>query len=347
MAPKKSQKNNSSRVGAFFKKTWRVIALRRRNFLERRPHRSFRKTYRRDIPKYAPLPGYVAFTSYVIGVVKKYRSAIATFLLLHVVIGTLLVGMASQENYQILNESFETLGKDVLGGDVDTVTQTLALFGAAATGMLGDPLSEVQQLYLVLLGLFSWLAVVWYLRQRMAGADVKVRDALYNSGAPFLSTFIVALLLAIQLVPGALGILLYTAADSAGILKGGVEAMIFATVALLLCILSLYWATSSFFAGLIVTIPGTYPMAAMKMAGDLVIGRRLLILLRLLWLGLALLVTWAVILIPTILISGQIAVDWLPLVPLTIQLLTAWSVLFSAVYIYLLYRRMIDEPAHE
>ncbi|MBC7746632.1 hypothetical protein H7Y40_01475 [Pedobacter sp.] len=344
MAKKKVIKKSAPTKGGFLKKTVASLSIRRQSFLDRRPHRSLRRTKRRDLPKHVPLPGYFSFTKYVMKTIQLYRKGFAIFLVLYIIVGSLLVGIASQENYKALTDSFGTLGQELIGGNVDTATQTLALFGAAISGGLADPLTEAQQVYLVLLGMFTWLAVVWYLRHRLSGTIVKVRDALYNSGGPFLSSLIIAFFMVVQLVPGAVGILIYSMAASSGIIDGGIESMLFATIALLLCVLSLYWVASSFFAALIVTIPGTYPLVAMKMAGDIVLGRRLSVMLRLLWLGLALLIAWALVLIPAILIAGWINTVWLPIVPVVIQILSAGSVLVGATYIYLLYRKMIDEP---
>lgn len=315
------------------------------NFLERRPHRSFKPTPRRDLPKYPSLPGYVAFTTYCLKVTKQYRGALSGLLLLYVVATVALVGLTSQSQYVELTDSFSELTPELFGGKFEAGEKAFGLFAAAVTGGLNEPLGEVQQLYLALLGIISWLTVVWYLRYRLNGNDITLRDALYNSGSPFVATVVIALFIVLQSIPAALAVIAYSSALGAGALTGGVESMVFAVAAGLLVILSLYWVTSSFFSAIIVTIPGTYPMQAIKMGGDLVLGRRLSIMLRLLWLALILLLLWAVVLIPAILLADAIKVDWLPLVPVTIQLLSAASVIFGAVYVYLLYRKMIDEPA--
>lgn len=321
------------------------IQTRFTDFLQRRPHRSFRRTLRRDVPKHSPLPGYVAFTVYCIKTVKQYKGALLSLLVLYVISSIVLVGLTSQSQYVELTDSFSELTPDLFGGQFDAGEKALGLFAAAVTGGLNEPLGEVQQLYMALLSIFSWLAVVWYLRHRLSGNHITLRDALYNSGSPFISTLAIALLIVLQAVPAALAIIAYSSAIGAGALSGGVESMIFAVAAGLLTILSLYWVTSSFFSAIIVTIPGTYPMQAIRMGGDIVIGRRLSVMLRLLWLVLLLLVMWALILIPVILIDDKLGVNWLPLVPVTLQLLSAASVVFGAVYVYLLYRKMIDEPS--
>ena len=113
----------------------------------------------------------------------------------------------------------------------------------------------------------------------------------------------------------------------------------------LIGLLSLYWMTSSFIAMIIVTLPGMYPFTALKTAGDLVVGRRLRIMLRLAWLVVGILPTWAIVLIPMIFIQGSLKIDWLPLVPMTALVMGSMTVLWAAVYIYLLYRKLIDDEA--
>ena len=133
-------------------------------------------------------------------------------------------------------------------------------------------------------------------------------------------------------------------------LSGGVVAMVFSIVALLLVTLSLYWITSSLIALTVVTLPGMYPFQALKTAGDLVIGRRLRILLRWLWLAIIILVVWALVMIPVILFDTWLkglfpAITWLPIVPTILLLMSSFTVLFAATYIYLLYRRVVEDDA--
>lgn len=329
----------------FVLKPYAQTKRRVQNFLKRRPHRSFRPTDRRDMPKFAPLPSNIFFTAEVFGLMRRNKRAFASFTALYVVLYTLLAGISSQDGYKTLSDSIKDFGPSVVGGEVDKATQTLTLFGAAVMGALNDPLTESQQVYIGFLGIFSWLTIVWYLRHKLAGAHVKIRDALYSGGAPFLSTAILGLVLLVQSVPGALAVIVYMAVVAGGTVTGGIESMMFAIATGLLVLLSLYWMTSTLLAMVIVTIPGTYPMRALSLAGDVVIGRRVTVLIRLLWVFFILLLVWACILVPTILIADALPWDWLPVVPVVLQILTGWSFLFFATYTYLLYRRMIDDPA--
>ena len=327
------------------KRPYERIRYRIKHFLKRRPHRSFRKTYKRDMPKLTPLPSNIFFTAEVFGIMRRNKRVFATFVLLYVIMYSVLGGVSSEDGYKMLSEGLKTFAPSVVDGQMGQAAQTITLFGAAITGALNDPLTEGQQIYIGFLGLFTWLTIVWYLRHRLAGAKVKIRDALYNGGAPMLSSTVLAIVLLFQSIPGVAAITVYFTLLSSGVVSGGIESMMFAMAALLFVVLSLYWMSSTLLAMVIVTLPGTYPMKALSIAGDVVIGRRLTLLVRSLWLLFVLLMVWVFVLIPMILIADYIPWKWLPIVPITIQILTGFSFLFFATYVYLLYRRMIDEPA--
>jgi len=317
---------------------YRAKALR-----ARRPHKSFQLTRRRDIPKHPPLPGFFSFTASVFKFIRSNLKVFSIMLAVYLIASILLIGVMQFQQYQYLRELLDAVDPAVVGSQWPILSRGLGMFGTAITGGLNSSLGETQQLYLGLIYLVSWLVVVWWLRQRLADNVVRVRDALYNGCAPFISTLLILLLMIAQALPGALSVYAFSMSTQMGI--EGAGAMLLAILGVLLALLSLYWLTSSVFALLIVTLPGTYPMMAIRSASDLAVGRRLSLMLRLLWVALLVLIIWAVILIPIILLDNWINVSWSPLVPLFVQILSGVSLLFSTTYIYLLYRRMIDEPA--
>lgn len=319
---------------------------RAQDLIARRPHRSFRKTSKRAMPYVAPLPGYWAFTKQTFRTVKRFSRSFLIFGALFVIVNLLVIGFVQQENYQFFSETIGTLSSEIAGGDFGKVAQGATLFGIAISGGLNGQLSEVQQLILGFTGILMWLCIVWFLRHRLQGSAVNVRDALYNSTSPLLPMIIISLVALVQLLPAAIGFIVYSVAQSAGV-TGGVELMMFSIAGILLVLLSLYWMVGTFIAGIIITIPGTYPFKALSLAGDIVIGRRMQILLRILWLTVLALVIWVVVLLPTILLSGWINISWLPLVQIVLQVLSAATMIFTVTYIYLLYRRMLDEPSHD
>ena len=123
--------------------------------------------------------------------------------------------------------------------------------------------------------------------------------------------------------------------------------MLFWIAAGLLALLSLYWITSSILALIIVTLPGMYPYRAIKTAGDLILGRRIKILIRWLWMALVVVVSWAVVVIPVILldmwlVSAWPGLQWLPLVPFTIVVMGAVTAIWVSAYAYIVYRKVVE-----
>ncbi|MDB5162760.1 MAG: hypothetical protein JWO54_958 [Candidatus Saccharibacteria bacterium] len=321
-----------------------------KNFLSRRPHRSLKLTRRRDYVRKLELPGYIAFTHYVTKTVWSYKKLFLGLAALYLVLFTLLVGLASQESFTTLSESLMQTDESSEEGDFSPIAQAGALFYAIATVGLTEAPTEAQQVYTVLLGLLVWLTTVWLLRNKLAGHKVRLRDGLYNSGSPILPLFLVGLVLVVQLVPILIAFIAYGAANNSGLLESGVESMLFWIVASLLGLLSLFWVTSTLFAMIIVTLPGMFPVKALRSAGDLVLGRRIRILLRWLWMSLVVLVFWSIILIPMILLDLWLNSIWpvfsnVPLIPIVLAMLGTISIIWVSSYVYLLYRKVVDEHA--
>ena len=196
-------------------------------YKENRTHRSFRITKRRDYVRVLELPGLIAFTHGVNKTLWQYRK---TFLILGLIYSALtiaLVGIGSQETYTTLTDTLSETGSEIFQGNVGQLGQAALLFVTIGTTGLTGTLSEGQQIYAGILALMAWLTTVWLLRNLLAGHKVRVRDGLYNAGAPIISTFLVALLLVVQLLPIGLAIIGYTAATTSGLLDGGIEAALF------------------------------------------------------------------------------------------------------------------------
>jgi hypothetical protein len=259
--------------------------------------------------------------------------------------------MASQDSFSTLVSTINSTGGNLFSGFWGGIGSASLLFLSSVSGSL-QSLSEAQQVYSGLIIIMGWLTVVWLLRNILAGHKVKVRDGVYNAGAPIIPTLMIVLLAFVQLLPFALALIGYSAASSTGLLNGGVEAMLFWIFAALMTGLSLYWVTSTFFALIIVTLPGMYPYKAIRVAGDLVVGRRLRVLMRLLWMALVVALTWIIVMIPLILFDGWIkglwpTVNWLPIVPIMLLILNTFTVIWVSSYVYLLYRKVVDDDGSQ
>jgi hypothetical protein len=261
-----------------------------------------------------------------------------------------LVGLASQDTYTTLSNTLRDTSGDIFKGSWGEIGKASLLFASTVTGSLASNPTEAQQIYAGLIVLLIWLTTVWLLRAIKAGQRPRFRDGLYNAGAPIVPTVAVSFVLIIQLLPVALAVIAFSAATSSGFLQGGVEGMLFTVVASLLVVLSVYWVTSTLIALTVVTLPGMYPMQALKTAGDLVIGRRLRILYRWLWLASLVVASWIIVMVPVILLDTWLksllpAIQWLPIVPIVLLMMSSLTVLFVAAYVYLLYRRIVEDDA--
>lgn len=328
-----------------------AVSARRARYLLRRPHRSFQLTRRRDYTRSLKVPGYFAFTFEVGGMLWRHKWTFlllcATFLFLTVAFGLL----GSEDTYSQIQELLSVTQPDGLfQGAIGEVGKAgLVLLSVTTSGLSGQ-LTEAQKIAASFFSLYVWLTVVWLLRNIMTGKRIKLRDGLYNAGAPILPTFLLFLVLLIQLVPMALVIIVASAGWQSGFIQEGAASMAAGLGLTLVVVASLYWVVSTFFALVIVTLPGMYPFRALTIAGDLVIGRRLRLVYRIVWLFLTIISWWVVIMIPIILLDSFLKskfeqIVWMPVVPMFALIMTTFTIVWTASYVYLLYRKVVDDDA--
>lgn len=321
-----------------------VVSMKRAAFLARRPHRSFRRTRRRDYVRSLKLPGYWAFSAQVLRLLQDHKATFWLLVVLYALVILLVGGLANQSAYNEAVDILKSTAEENVG--IGGFLQAGLLVGS--TFLTPGQITPEQQIYLSVSGLFVWLTVVWLLRGFMAGRAVKLRDGLYRSGAPIVSTGLVSMVALVQLTPVFVAILVYTGLTAGGYLSEGFSMMIFWLFAVACAVLSLYWLTATFLALVIITIPGIYPMRAIKAAGDLVVGRRIRVLYRLLWLAMLLVVAWFVTMAPLIALESGLkasipALEAVPFVPIAATFMMSLSVVWAAAYVYTLYRRMLDD----
>ena len=277
---------------------------------------------------------------------KLFGGLMLSYFLIALAIG----GFGQQEAYDNLSGALSETGGELFEGNLGKISEAGVLLTTAIATGLTPNVTEAQSVLGGLVVFFTWLATVWALRNVMAGRSVKVREAIYSSGSPVVSTMLVAFVLVLQLVPFALAVLVYNAAIYSEFISGGVEEMLLWIGLILLGVLSLYWITSTIFALVVVTLPGMYPMQAIRTAGDLVIGRRLRVLYRIIWVALLTIIAWLVIMIPIIMFDAWIkqilpAISWVPLIPVILLLMSSVTIVWLAAYIYMLYRKVVDDDA--
>lgn len=329
---------------------FRIIRRRMQKFLARRPHRSFRRTRRRDYVRSLKLPGYIAFTFSVFRQLKDHGRTFLGLAVIGVILTALLTNVASQDTYTQLNQTLKETGGELFSGNWGQLGKATVLLAGGVTGAFEGSPSDAQVIFSVLIGIVLWLTTIWLLRSYIADQKAKLRDGLYNSGAPLLPMILVSFLIILQLIPAALAAVGFSAGVASGLLNSGIEAMLFWVAAALLVALSCYWLTGTLFALVVATLPGMYPMRAVMIAGDLVVGRRLRIMLRLFWLVLTIVLGWMFIMVPTILLDLSLksaipALEWLPTIPFALLVMGAGTTIWASAYIYMLYRKVVDDDA--
>lgn len=196
--------------------------------------------------------------------------------------------------------------------------------------------SETVGVFGVIIMLVLWLVTIFLVRHIMAGHRVGLRDGLYNAMTPLISTLVVFIVIAVQCLPLILLVIAYSAALKTDFLATPFYALVFFVFAILMILTSGYLLTGSLMALVAVTAPGLYPMKALNTASEMMMGRRMRFILRLLILIVMLAIIWAVILVPLSFVGVPVEV-----LSVMVIVLMCCSCVYAAVYLYLYYRWMI------
>lgn len=222
---------------------------------------------------------------------------------------------------------------DELGGPGSQTFKTLTLAGVALASS-GQASRDVNTIYGLVLFIVVSLAIIWALRHIFADKKFLIRDAYYRGMTPFVTYALMLLLIAIQLLPFALGGLLYALVQSQGIVVSGGEGLLFFILWIVLALLSGFFITNSLMASYAVTLPGMYPWAALKAAKELVAHRRWVVLRKALFLPVLLAALFFVLFL-----------FWIAIMPSTalwfIDISLVLAVPISHTYFYQLYRSLV------
>lgn len=313
-----------------------------------RLHKSFRRSYREDYARELELPGLTQHAVETFSQIFKNWRLFLPLLVVVVILNIALVGLLSEDTYKKFQSAFDATNANLASGKVGSVAKAgLLLISTVTTGGLSNGMTEVQQVFAVFLAVLLWLVTIYILRHRLAGHQLKLRDALYNAMTPFISTFCVFAMIFLQLIPIFIVIIVYSTAIATEFLSTPFYALLVFIFAVPLVILSAYWLSSSFLALVAVTAPGVYPLVALGVASDLVAGRRLKFLARLVYLIFLLSILWIILLLPVIWLDFKFKpqISWMtniPVVPFLMLIVFCFSVIYAATYFYLFYRGILD-----
>lgn len=231
-----------------------------------------------------------------------------------------------------VSESRELVG-ELLGSEASGAIETFTVAGAvlASASQSGE---AGQSLYGTLLVIVFSLVQIWMLRRLAAGKKFKLRDAFYRSQTALIPFILLLLLITIQLLPFVLGGMLYATVQAQNIVVNAWEGALFAAIWLGLSALSGWWLANSLMAAYAVTLPGMYPLAALKATAKSIKHKRWAVLGRVLFLLAAVGALFLLMLLFTVSV-----VPGLNLWP--IDLFGVVILPFVHAYLYQLYRSLI------
>ncbi len=328
-----------------FKKIKEKIQLKRKKRIN--PHKSFKRSYREDYKRELEVPGIMYHIFATFRVLFKNWKLFLPLLIIVVVLNVILVGIMSEATYTQFQDVLDQTSAQVAGGDIGNVAKAgLLLISTVTTGGLSGESSEAATMFGVIIFLIIWLTTIFLLRHRLAGHEVKLRDGLYNAMTPLISTFVVFAVAVVQCIPIFLLIIVYSAAVQTDFLATPFYALLFFIFAALMILLSGYLLPSSLIALVAVSAPGLYPMKAMHAASDLMMGRRVRFILRLVALILALAIVWVIVMLPLILFDLWMKTfEWtagIPFIPICLNIMTCFTAIYVTAYLYLYYRWMLN-----
>ena len=171
----------------------------------------------------------------------------------------------------------ETINQ-TLGLQANNLTTNLAVVSMLVGG--GSGKSELNSLYQTVIIVVVSLALIWAFRHTANNKInlIKIREPFYKGMTPLVPFLLVLFVIGLQLLPLLIGSALLGIVYSNGLAASAIEQLLWLTLFLLLLALSLYFLSSSLLALFIVSLPDMTPITALRTAKKLVVGRRLLVL---------------------------------------------------------------------
>ena len=332
-----------------FKAAWSSLRLKKQRV---GVHKTFRRSYREDYKRELEVPGMMSHIFKTFRLIFKNWKVFLPLLVLSVVLAVVFVGLMSESTYRQFQEILDQTTEELGSGDIGVMAKAgLLLISTVTTGGLSGDSGEAATVFFVIIFLMIWLVTIFLLRHIMAKKKVKFRDALYNAMSPLVPSLVIFVVAVLQCIPILIFIIALSAAIQTEFLATPFYALVFFIFAALLILLSAYLLSSSLMAFVAVSAPGLYPFKALRTASELMQGRRIRFILRLVSLILTVLITWVVVMLPLIafdLFMKQF--EWtsqIPFVPVCLLVMTCFTGIYVTAYLYIYYRWMLGYDGKE
>lgn len=311
------------------------------------PHKSFRKTHRHAIraDRLEKPAEYFSILTQTFRMILSRKRLFFGIVFLLMFANIITTGFIGDERYNTIadlfnDESIANLGAfgSAVGTLVTTVTQG---------GLNPSPTVE-QRLMTTFSGTLAFMATIYAARQILAKHKPTLRSTLYNCFQPLVPCLLVLIVALVQLIPVLVVYIVSAAATQTGFLLNPFYALLFFGFSALLLLLSYHLALPTIIALVGVTAPGMYPMQAIANATDLIRGKRFSFVLFIFIGLLTFALLWLITFVPIVMFDQWLGSVWnfwllIPFAPLVWQFLTFSVIMFISAYIYIYYRRLIDE----
>lgn len=262
----------------------------------------------------------------------RYKGLLAGVTLIYGVLNLLLAqSVTSGSDVSTLKHSLD----QAFGGNLGAIASGVSIF-ALFVGSAGNTTNQTTGAYQIVLAIVGSLAVIYALRQSLAGNRLRVRDAYYGGMYPLIPFLLVLAVVGLEFIPLAIGSTLYALVVNNGIAIHASERIFWAAIFAASAFITIYLLCSSLFALYIITLPEMTPMKALRSARGLVRRRRWAVVRKVLWLPVVLLVVAGVIMIPIIIVVTPLA-RW------AFFVLTMFALTTTHTYMYTLYRELLNE----
>ena len=289
-------------------------------------------TWRRPKPLYAPIPKARHIFAGSIRTSWASKKTIGGITLVYGIATIVLVrGLLSNKEFTAIKSFLDSTLTGTGGRIEGTLLQITALFGGSSAASAAG-----GNIYQVIILIVCSLAIIWVFRQVHAKKAVSTKAAFYDGMYPIIPFSIVLALVSLRLLPLLGASYLYKVLITNGVAVLWQEEFVIYTFIILLTYWSLRMLTGSIFAFYIVSLPGMKPLKALRSAQNLVVGRRLLIWRKLVYLALVLLLATTILILPFLLF----------LTPTVVWVFFILSVFWFTIthgYLYALYRELIKD----
>lgn len=294
-------------------------------------YKSLRLTKRIKPPALKKLPSSFQAIKSSFVVIKKNKKIFLGMIAIYFLLNILFVkGLASSVDVPGLKHQLTS-------SNITGFSLNATLVGVVA-GTSGSSASEVGNLYQSILVIVSILAFIWLFRHASEAKKTKqkllARQPYYEGMTPLIPFLLVLCVVGLQLIPMLAGVSLFSVVQQNGLAATGLEVFVWALLAILLTLLTFYMISSSLFALIIVTLPDTKPIAALRSARKVVEFRRLALMRKLFILALLVGLVYLALLMLIIIVLPVIA-EWFAV------LLAAFILPLGIGSIYKLYRELL------